>query len=303
MDPKRKTNVLITIVLVLAVALACQLVGGQGGEAPAEETAPTEPPAPTETVDTQATADAQSTQEAQSTADAQAAADAQATATAEFKKTQAVLDKQATLTQAFALKQTSTAEAVLEETAQAQPMFELLEQLIAEGYLESTAVEYYPLETFDESQAKLGHGTYWRTGLEGESFVLSGHVKLMSASDKANWSKASCGIIFGEEDEDNYNLVDIAMDGFLYSWDVRNNNFRAIAYKNYGPPMVPQGEADIVLVVSGQQYHFFVDGREILSATNLRLKPGNIALLMRSGSNKDYGTRCIMDNLGVWLIQ
>jgi hypothetical protein len=213
------------------------------------------------------------------------------------------LDRQATSTQAGAIKLTATSESIAKSTAQAQPMLASLEKLKADGYISSTEGEYMPLETFDESQAKMGHGSYFRTGLEAENFALSAHMKLMSASDKADRRQASCGVIFGEEDEDNYNLVDIAMDGFLYSWDVRHNNFRAIAYKKYGPPINLEGEADILLVVIGQHYLFFVDGQEILSATNTRLKPGNIAIVMRSGSNKDFGTRCILDNMGVWMFK
>jgi murein L,D-transpeptidase YcbB/YkuD len=289
-------------VLVIVVSLSCQLGGAASEDQPAESRdTPTQAPPTSEPIDLQATADVRRTAEALATANEQATANAAVMATQEFQKTQQAMNKEATATQAKSVRLTSTAESMIHATAQAQPLLAMLEQLKAQGYIESTAGVYFPLPAFDESHAKMGYGIYWRTGLAAENFALTAHAKLMSASDNADWRKASCGVIFGEEDEDNYNLVDIAMDGFLYSWDVRNDNFRAIAYKNYGPPMAPEGEADILLVVLGQHYHVFVNGQETLSATNLRLMPGNIALLMRSGSNKGYGTRCIMDQLGVWI--
>ncbi len=239
------------------------------------------------------TADAQATQEAQSTATA--SANAAATAT------QKVLNTQATATQAQVEKITATAESIVMATQQAQPLFEWAQTLFAEGSIPTTDGEYVAVEDFDESWAQLGSGRYWRTDQKVNNFLLQADVFLSSASESANWQDSSCGFIFGEKDNRNYDLADIAMDGNIYMWNCRNGKCIGMAVMRYGPPMVPKGEAQIMLSVYEGRIRFYVNGQKIISAFDSRYVPGNLAYLVRSGTNAGYGTRCKMTNIGLWL--
>jgi hypothetical protein len=246
-------------------------------------------------------AQAMQTADAQATLDAQASQVAQATQNAAATATQKVLNSQATQTQSFFNKQTSTAESILRETQQAEPLFEWVQKLFNEGISTTTEGKYFRVPDFNQSVAQLGQGFYWDSGFSANNFLLSASVALSSGSDKANWQDSSCGFIFGEENNRNYDLADVAMDGNIYMWNCRGGSCKAMAVKKYGPPMIPNGKADVTLMVFEKHIHFYVDGQEIVSATDLRYVEGNIAYLMRSGTNKDFGTRCQMTNIGLWM--
>ena len=297
------------VICLLVLSYAC------GGAPASPQATPTSDLGPQETATAQAveaqkaTENAQETAIALETANAQATLDAQATETAIATQnaiataTQKALNTQATATQAVIKKQTATAQAALDATATAQPLFDMVQKLFAVGLIEATEGTYLALEDFNASWAQLGSGQYFRTGFSPESFVFSAHVQLNSASESANWFQSTCGVIFSEKSNNDYNLVDVAMDGLAYSWVCRGGGCRGIAAIRYGEPMKPQGEADILLAVYKQRYHFFVNGNKIFSATDLTIRAGNLAYLLRSGTNKGFGTRCEMTNVGLWLFE
>lgn len=247
------------------------------------------------------TAQSIQTADAQKTLDAKATKAAQGTENAAATSTHRVLNAQATTTQAFSRKQTSTAEAISRATKQAEPLFEWVQKLFNDGFASTIEGEYYRLLDFDQNLAEIGHGRYWPSGYVANNFVLSAHISLSSGSDKANWQDSSCGFIFGEESERSYDLADVAMDGNIYMWNCRGGKCIPMAVMRYGPQMVPKGQADIVLTVFEKHILFYVDGNKIVSAGDTRYVPGNIAYLMRSGTNKDFGTRCQMTNIGLWI--
>ena len=251
----------------------------------------------------QATGDAekaQQTQSVQATLDAQASQVAQATQNAVATSTQKALNAQATTTQFAIRKITSTAEAAAEATEQARPVFEWVQKLFTEGVTTSTEGKFSSIPDFNQSAAQLGSGLYWKSGFAANNFVLAADITITSASNSANWQDSSCGFVFGEENDRSYNLADVAMDGYVYMWGCRGGSCVIMAAKKYGPPINPKGEMQIALMVFDNHIHFYVNGAEIVSAADLRYKEGDIAYLIRSGTNKDFGTRCEMTNIGLW---
>lgn len=253
------------------------------------------------TAQAEQTALAQQTTDALATLNAQATLDFQATENAITTATQKELDKQATATQNMVRKITSTAQTIAKATEQARPMFEWVQKLFEAGKITTNEGIYYAMEDFDLSWAEIGYGRYFQTGYTAEYFLLQADIKLTSASDNANWQDASCGFIFGEEDNRNYDLADVAMDGNIYMWNCRGGSCRVMAVKRYGNPMVPQGQVSVLLSVFNDRVTFYVDGEEIVAATDTRYERGKIAYLLRSGTNKDYGTRCQITNVGLWM--
>jgi uncharacterized surface protein with fasciclin (FAS1) repeats len=235
---------------------------------------------------------------------------AKVTATTAPTETPAV-DTQATqaaLTQAASeaaagAELTSTAAVFAQATAEAQEMFSLVQKLQSQGYLANTDGEYTPLADFDESWAQINWYQWKTTGYSPDSFVLRANFWWDSASDKANWFSSGCGFVFGEEDKDNHDLAYLGLDGNVYVSRIRNGNWKTLAQRYYGKVEIPQGQADIVMVVASKKIIFFVNDKKVVEVTDSAYKPGELNLTLLSGTNAGFGTHCKISNIGLWILQ
>jgi len=180
---------------------------------------------------------------------------------------------------------------------------DLIESFADEGYLESTSGAFYPIADFNETWAQLNWYQWWDTGFAPKDFVISAHTAWESASDTANWWNSGCGFVFRERGEDDHYLAYLGMDGWVYLSRVKGGNWASLGENAYGHLDVPKGEADVVLLVQGRKIHFFVNGEHVLSRDDLQDTEGLLGLTLLSGTNKGFGTRCIMDEIALWEIQ
>jgi hypothetical protein len=247
------------------------------------------------TLDAQATADAQAT-EAAATAAAQATADASATA---------VANRNATSTAIVERRATSTAVAMASATAQAQPMAGVVNQLFADGYITRTDGDYYQLDDFDEAWAQLGWYAWWPASYDDDlaDFVVHTHAAWTSASDKANPDDSGCGFVFRAIDQDNYYVTFLGLDGnvSLIRQSHDYNSLVGIAY--YGQVGFPDGEADITLAADGDWITILVNGDEVLRRQDQANAAGTLHYTLFSGTNKDYGTHCMLTDVGLWILK
>jgi hypothetical protein len=298
-----KARKMYWLVLILLIStLACQAVSSVAGPTATWDLNPfrtgtaqalTEQAGPqqaTPKIDQAATEAFVATQ-VQATQNAQAAA-AQASATAEAKHADSVATLQAA--------QTRDAAADLTATAQVAPLAGQLQKLLADGALTSIEGPYAPLDDFDESWAQINWYKWWRTPMVNRVYAVHANFHWYSASDKANWFSSGCGFIVGEQDTDNYDLIFLGLDGVVRLDRIRKNQAIELAAHSYGKLSVPEGQAEVIMVVAEQVIYFFVNGKQVLKVTDTTLKTGTLGLTLLSGTNKGFGTRCQMTNLLVW---
>ena len=73
--------------------------------------------------------------------------------------------------------------------------------------------------------------------------------------------------------------------------------------KSRYPVEKPADSANLMLAVEGDEISFFVDGFLMLHQRDTTLDTGNLALTLMSGTNKDFGTRCTMENVELWKLR
>jgi hypothetical protein len=272
------------------------------GTPPAQEATLTSPPPPTYTfapTDTATpTVDKTATQNAQQTADAQATADAMAAT-----QTQAAFNKAAVLTEVVAGKKTSTAQVKATATSYAMVFLEVVQQLQEAGVVIDTEGYYRRPKDFDQSWAQLGWFRWWHTGYTAENFVLSAEASWESASKTSDWDEAGCGIVFSENDHDNYHLAYLSLDGYGRLQRKAKGDWKILAKKQYGKLSVPDGNAKIMLVVDDKIIHFYVNDELVAKAYDNSLNEGTISLTLLSGTNKGFGTRCKMTNINLFILE
>jgi hypothetical protein len=298
---------IVLLVLILPATMACKLVGETAGIALSATDTPALDLSATENALNTAVA-AQATTLAQATQDAQAAATlaAQVNATA----TAGALSAQATgaalgfnATQPPSVQATPTLAVNSSATQQAQAMLQTVQQLYDAGIIGSKEGEYHQLDDFDQSWAQLGYYRWWKTGYSAENFVLSADIAWESASDRANWPEAGCGIVFSEDSESDHHLAFLSLDGFGRLAQIAKGRWKNLAAHRYGALSIPKGDARIMLVVYDQRINFYVNGQRVVNAYDGSLNSGDIALTLLSGTNKDFGTRCQMTNIDLWIIK
>lgn len=249
----------------------------------------------------QQTLDAQATS-AQGTAFAQATLDFQATSRA-AEGTKIVLDRQATATASAARKQTAAAAVAETATAQVANFLTVLQNLFDAGKIDTIEGKYVRLEDFEDTQAKLNYFFPTPTGQEAENFVLSADLTWSSASMKANWPTSGCGFLYGVQDDRNRMLTFLGLDGYVYSLGWVNGAGRAYAFKKWGKPSLPEGNAKSLLLVFDKRVTIYVNDALANEFYLSTYKPGEIGLTVVSGTNAGYGTRCQMTNLELWIFK
>ncbi len=180
---------------------------------------------------------------------------------------------------------------------------DLVQSFADQGYLQSTSGTFHAIPDFNETWAQLNWYQWWPTGYAPKDFLITAHTAWESASDTADWWNSGCGFVFREESEDDHYLAYLGMDGRVRLSRLRSGNYAALGDNPYGELDIPRGEADVALLVEGRKVHYFVNGEHVLSRDDLQDTEGNLGLTLLSGTNKAFGTRCMMDDIALWEIQ
>ncbi len=222
------------------------------------------------------------------------------TATPEPTATQ-TLTPTITPTATATLKPTRTPD--LAATQRYDEMYARVQEFREQGYISSAAGAYVELADFVLRMPKINYYSWDNTGKIATNFVFSAHFRWSTATKTPNVS--GCGVVFAlQEDGEHYFAVflDKALLRFLQadgSGVHRLGKTSGSDVFKYDNP----ADANFTLVVSENHAYVFVDDFKVIVYTlpqNVLMK-GELGLGLRSGTNKDYGTRCEMTDIRVWI--
>lgn len=295
-------NAKLVLIVLVTVSLACAL----------SNTTPTSPPSPgpdlTSTAQEVAVvhgvetsfAATQAVQSAQSTAAASATRSAGETASAAFSLTATPARATETAAARLATRQANQTQAAVKATVQAQPMLDAVQKLVADGYLSKSDGTYRALDDFDESWAQLNWFQWTDTDYAPTDFVIRADAAWDSASTTADWWNSGCGFVFRKQDDGNYYVAYLGLDGWAYFFGYRKNVFVDLGGASYGKVDTPAGQAQLMLVVEGSKFTFIVNEQRVYSRIDKSFASGGLALTLLSGTNKGFGTRCHMTSIELW---
>ena len=184
-----------------------------------------------------------------------------------------------------------------ELNAEAQTYFD-------QGYISTTNGRFKELEDFSYDWAQLGWYNWLPLEETASDFFLSGHFKWNSAFQNSDIS--GCGFIFSiQENNDHYAVFLDRSKVFFLITD------RSLGYSKPITPTRGTGrvkfdypaEANFTLIVQDHSAYVLVDGKEVGEYTLAQSRPmqGKLGLTVLSGTNRDYGTRCEMTDLRLWV--
>lgn len=195
-------------------------------------------------------------------------------------------------------------------TQQMQDMQAEIQSYFDKGYLETTDGSFFQFRDFEYEWAQLQW--YQRFYLEGKGasahysdFVFNAHFKWSSAYRNADIS--GCGVAFAEQQNEDHYAVFLDRSKVLFAkTDYYYNPFgptRGTGRVKFENPFDKPAEADFTLIVKDKYAYVLVDDELVGEYTlaESQSTKGTISLALISGTNKDYGTRCEMTNVHIFV--
>jgi len=172
------------------------------------------------------------------------------------------------------------------------------------GYLATTDGRFRELDDFNYDWAQMGWYNWLPLRDTASDFFLSAHFKWNSAFENSDTS--GCGFIFGLQPNDDHYAVFLDRLKILFLITDNTLGFSKPVSPTRGDDVVRfdyPAEADFTLIVKGNYAYVLVDGEVVGEYTlaKSRAARGGLGLTVLSGTNKDYGTRCEMTNLHLWM--
>lgn len=194
-----------------------------------------------------------------------------------------------------------TATPNLQATQQSEELDALLKDYEEKGYVSTTEGTFTELDPFKEEWAQIGWFNSWLYSEVDSDFLLKGHFSWSTAA--ATSDPSGCGVIFGVQENGDYYVffLDKARIIFylkrgetLYSVGKTRGSGRA----NFGNP----AEADVIVAVKGQTTFVSVDGEVTEYTLSVdQTTRGAFGFSLLSGTNRDYGTRCEITDILLWM--
>lgn len=175
-----------------------------------------------------------------------------------------------------------------------------------EGSLPSVDGEYMELDPFKEEWAQINWYRWWwfDETLIANTFVWSGHFSWESASATPNTS--GCGFVFDVDTEGGSAYAVFLDQSMVLVLD--HNGYQVNTTRGTGKvKFTLPAEADITLIVNDESKRLYVIvDDQFIGEYSIPLNEaidGTIGFTVLSGTNKDYGTRCEITDMQLWLVE
>ena len=179
-------------------------------------------------------------------------------------------------------------------------MITVVNDFYKQGYIPSLQGRYLPMYNYVNSWAQIGWYRWTNTDFYPKDFVLTAHMDWNSASDTPN--ESGCGITFRIQPSDEHYVVFVLSTGYL-EFAIRTDRFRDNGRQYYGAP-AKNGSVEFSMTAVGNKIDIFINNKHIYTYTGLQGKmlDGELGYTVLSGTNADYGTKCIISHSNLWMI-
>lgn len=196
----------------------------------------------------------------------------------------------------------------LAATAHADELNAEAQKYVELGYLASADGKFKEYDDFNEEWAQLGWYNWWLLPDQASNFYMTAHFKWSSAYRNAEVS--GCGFLFAiQQNGDHYAIfLDRTQILFLVadqstSYSRKVGLTRGTGRVKFDNPADTPQEADFTIIVKDSSAYVLVNNELVGEYTLAQSKvlEGNLGLTLLSGTNKDFGTRCEMTNIHVFI--
>lgn len=192
------------------------------------------------------------------------------------------------------------------------PAQDELATLRADGYVPTADGRIQHIDTFSYQLAEQSY-SYWFPidEIRGtkQDYVLVSDVTWQIASEKATWFWSGCGYFVRPKNSDGEfgYFVERTADGFVwlnlwdpnkpYLVDLLRPDLTWDDYFAMGKPGDVTGTMHLVLILLGRTLRLLVDGDEELFRDDIAERAGEVGVMVGSGTNDRFGTRCTFSDM------
>jgi hypothetical protein len=191
----------------------------------------------------------------------------------------------------------------LAATQQVADMAARVERYVKDGSLPEGTGSFTALPDYDNSWAQVEYYTWAKTDYSPVNFVVEADLAWDSASSISNWDLSGCGFAFRVNDNTHeHYMIFLALDGNVRSYASYKGYLQPMGNGYYGKLDIPKGKAHVAVAMNGSNYTVYINDKLVKKYTGFanQLMTGNLAYTLVSGTNKDFGTRCIWSNAVMW---
>ena len=184
-----------------------------------------------------------------------------------------------------------------------------IQSYVDQGYLETTEGSVEEVGMFVRSFAQLDWYSWDSLGVNVAEFLLSGHFEWSSAYRSA--AESGCGFVFAIQDDGSHYAVFLDRSRIVFlDYDTSYGTYsryvgltRGTGKVKFDNPFDHAVEADFALIVNDTTTYVLVDNELAgqYSLAQSRILKGDLGLTVLSGTNKDFGTRCVISNIHLWI--
>ncbi len=181
-------------------------------------------------------------------------------------------------------------------------MAQFVQEAANAGYISSADGDYYHLDDFNAEWAQINWYQWLPTGYTPANFVVRGHMAWESASKTPDLS--GCGVLFRvQSNSDHYGFF-MTTDGLVHFILSEDNDFH-FGGKVYFGPRSSSGEVDFAMTAQKDTFNIYIDGKRLGAFYGHKdsMLTGKLAYTLISGTNKDFGTRCTITNVELWVLK
>lgn len=201
----------------------------------------------------------------------------------------------------------------LTATQQYEDFTALVQKFYDAGQIATTEGEYQKLDDFSDELAMTYGYQGTPTGLDSKDFIIRANFEWEVANQK-NYS--GCGYIFRQESDSHYYITALdALNGVFFVYTQSGSlpggpatvlSFTVPAAKRSKLPDLGDNpyHATFTLIVNEFKAYTYVND-EFFTEHNLKhdtlTEPGPLFFMVLTGSATDFGTRCKISNVEIWI--
>lgn len=198
--------------------------------------------------------------------------------------------------------QTETPALPSEEAGQKE-ISTIVQNLYNEGVIQTLSGTYHPVHNYEDSWNQVDWYRWTYVEYPAADFVIHAKASWETTSWGAMSQNSGCGFVFREGGPDNHYLMYLGINGRVYFYRTHDGKMEYIGNSVYYPIEAPSGEADIMLVAVGNRFYFYVNGDYLYDPRDGYFQEGKLGLTVLTGTAQDFGTRCKMEDIGLWVIK
>ena len=189
----------------------------------------------------------------------------------------------------------------IELTPLAANMQDYVNSLFNNSTIKNNFGTYFRLPDYQGQSSEPGNAPVTSTDLRLSDFVLRANVHWQVDNLGGDWAESGCGILFRADEDGNYYMIYLSLDGRGRLFRKLNGSSTLIGRSTIYNVDRNDGLVKLIIILEGDRLRYFVDGKLVYD-TYCQPQIGKLEWTTITGNKNGFGTSCEINNIDVWKI-